>query len=431
MNWPRNGFGQFDPLIDGDRLLPDYAPLPDYEVGGNVTAAKANDTFGSPIVSVKFSHQPGAIYNRGDFVTGSVIIRPRKTQKFNRVLVDMQMLQITRHSTSGHVIFTIPLTRYSIPEVAYPPSKMLHKGLQYEFTFSMTIPNTVDRQLFNGTTTPLMHFQLPPSVGCPTGDPDPTYDVADKSFAVCYRVRARLTSKSPGSSDFVAKRDIIDQSCKHFRVIPSYAPATVSKKIYKSSLQLKQGMFGGKSNKGMIEVTALNNLVLYSSDCQTTGDIDLNFTFIPSDKHLNAKLPDIKEITYKITAYTISSAKQLDHYPKPGAHKVHTCREIFRSGRFNGFVSKWRSKSSENRLSHDITIKLPVTIGNTVVQKFVPSFHSFFGSRQYEIVVSVEMDGLGHISLPVPVVVGRHRNPSTWVINDNSEIFDPVPTYSH
>lgn len=381
--------------------------LPSYDPGLHIQETTHSNSSLSSLIVVNGG--TGGEYDHGDVLTGRIIITgsSKHDTEINTILIDFQQFQMFNRKgkwTTRQLI----LTKYDIPIDAYPPDNIIKKNHQYEFTFSLTIPSRMHKESCycssnNSTEILTLHRQLPPTVGTPFIWCDQGPDVPDKSVVIAYRLRTRVLNP---------KGILISKHNKYIRLSPSYPPLSLPFDpdiITKVELKKKKAtnIF---AEKGSINLLLKFNHVPVLFLDQNNGVADLRLSMEYDDDEL---LPTIRQLYYKLTAFTTSNIQPIGYYPDITDRKVHCVKDTFQLAR----VVHWEFENNNNSILI-FRIRIPST-----KEGICPSYYSCSSSRQYKIKLTIEFEKYHNISTAdTPLIIAQSATPRYYLGNFNNDI---------
>ncbi|CAN6617402.1 hypothetical protein TRVA0_007S00254 [Trichomonascus vanleenenianus] len=390
-------------------------------------------------LSIVIDQDDKATFNRGDCITGRLYIRPTQDIPFEKLLVDLQVAEtIVRGEICEKASFTkaTSIARHRLQEEAYPSDRVFHKGLEYSFTFSFVIPHTICEDPATGPSQLPLHYQLPPSVGTHSETGDHSADVNDRSLVISYRIRARITK--PGVQ-FATSRNPKElyqaQQYKYLRVMPSYPAIRLAPTLYEGTRNMKQRILK-RPTKHKLHFALAQVPVFHLAEgtapmvsLQLAFEIDASTTMQPQ-----MPSPQVKNVSYKLAALTTSTTSPRHYYPHHDDPQVHTAKDTFPSQTAAWTRPEWRleyNSKKTNRSMYVCTLQAPLALPSDK-RKVVPNYFTELSSRQYEVTMSVELNGYAPASFTFPAVIARARNiASMFWPSEEDAATDPVPTYSY
>jgi hypothetical protein len=403
----------------------DQSEPPSYVSGSSVEVATCDDSLYCSVLQISLTPSVSGpvretVFDTSDLITGKVLVTPKRDMAFEHLIVDLlgQEITVRKNSFSESQykrLFT--LAKYDIPRQTLPDDNLLRKGFKYSFTFSLVLPETVAHD--SCPCSDQNHDELPPSFGTALDAFDPTFGrqefVPDGSARVIYRIRARLfkTDTSSGCSVWA-------QTCKYITVRPSSYPLLDLSKLYDSdgvslrqesyniSKRLSHGLVR-KSDMGTIRLQTENQLnFLLANPATTTLKLKVNYS--PSEKRFIP--PEISGISYCINALTFSCTETIKHPPSLRTvqkhRNIHMVVEQLIHQKLTIAKPIWELQPTPEGASEVTTLVVPVSFP-VLHEKVIATYFSCLTSRQYEMVVTVHLRGLGSITLSVPILVSNFR----------------------
>uniref|UniRef100_A0A060TGS8 ARAD1D25586p n=1 Tax=Blastobotrys adeninivorans TaxID=409370 RepID=A0A060TGS8_BLAAD len=391
-------------------LPPEYGTIfpncpPQYQSGPEVKPApKSTVTAYASEVSICVDKTQFTV---GDVVTGNVTVTPFSDIELSNLKIEFQSVETIRRARMflpESVIRTVTLSRFSIPSFdSDGQSKILKKGLEYTFTFSLHVPHSMPKAHCENSLP--LHYQLPPMFGSQQEDADEALDTPLKTVTIGYRVRARLIKPS-GTKEFY----------RYVRVLPTYPPVELEPSSPYTSLSVLgcPGLLKMKKPIGNVQTTLMSPRVpiLYLSE-NNTVNLSLELEFSPcGSKNLP---PAITSASFRVISHMLSSSKPLDFYPlyrtdNNDKKMQHVTRETESTGMVPTSFSRptWRPGT---RTSAVTSISMPIYLPPaTNKDKTVPTFFSCHASRQYEVELMLEFANGYTAKLTVPLILAQdHR----------------------
>uniref|UniRef100_A0A060T4J4 ARAD1A18084p n=1 Tax=Blastobotrys adeninivorans TaxID=409370 RepID=A0A060T4J4_BLAAD len=399
----------FAQSFENEEKPPEYTPgmeVKTLDYGANMEprslfASDVYITIDTPVTNV---------FNRGDALVGRVVIAPSKDMPIGDLLIDLQMINILRKQkkyNTFRMTRSISLDRHKVPTEAYPEDRVLRRGLEYSFNYSMVIPTVIGANHCEHQGMLPLHFQLPPSIGSPSEMLVEHCDCPQKSVVIAYRIRARFTKPGNHSEKLLAA-----QQYRYLRVCPMYPPLLVEPEHTQKTVRLKGGIIK-RVPVGELTMAVLNVPALSLTGATNTSFAHLQLKYKPLE---DGTPPEIGRISRILVMHTLSRISDVPifYYPKHDDPAVFTETEMWKAQKCDMAKSDWKQcQDGDNEYEMDVHVPLSLPEGVKPGGRLVPSFFSCTSSRQYEFKIQLFFTGLSSASIRFPVVVSRDAPVST------------------
>lgn len=376
------------------------APPPSYTIGTTIQPAEIEDTkvtsiyTGQIIIYTSIDQDMATPFDAGDSLTGRVVIVPNKDTKFDKVAIELQLVETFKcpHSFSScsYISKSINLSKHRIPSEAYPEDMILKSGLKYTFTYSLIIPTSLNgMQCEDSTLSP--HYELPSSLGsvCPMFVD--FLDVRDKRLTMSYQIRTRIYNEGCYRTPTAQSRRLIPVMTSYPPCMEAYATREISKQTSKLCNKFASSFTPRKCPRITLSVQDVPALYIHG---KSSSSVNVHLAYTG-----NAEIPNITKATYKLQGFVTTSKKPVTFYPQLTDTKESSSLDSFPTQ-----VTTFTEPVWKNCLA---CIKVPLSLPEGIY-RLVPTFFTCNCSRQYVVKLILSFDNGSSASVSFPVVIANN-----------------------
>lgn len=391
--------------------------LPEYSTGFTITPLTPQNAITSRL-QIKIDHQGfNNSFDIGDVVSGKLILSPKSTVKVVRMHIVLSIHEVAKQTgwiVNKYTSHVRELSKFVIPLNLSP--LVTSPGYIYEVPFSFQLPEYVSESPCLHANSD--HLRLPPSLGSPPDLNNERNNLENNAARINYRLEATTNI----FDDVKKVSHQFASAFNYIHVVPSYTMPDFERNLTGSSFYVNGS------------VSRRNSLLMSSFEEKFKLEF-LNIPFIPMTGASIAALsfiltpphsvhpPKILELTIKLRAYT--------HYSVEEPPKVNK----FTLMSMKPSATSWTKLDA---CSFQTVLNLPLMLPQKN-KLITPSFASCVISRNYELEVSVTMQGCAtslKICVPVTVVANLIPRLNEWLDPaklTNSELennFGKLPDYN-
>jgi hypothetical protein len=392
--------------------------LPEYSTGFTIAPLTPQNAITSRL-QIKINYQGFSnSFDIGDVVSGKLILSPKCVVKVVRMYIVLSVHEVAKQAgwiVNKYISHVRELSKFVIPLNLSP--LITSSGYIYEVPFSFQLPEIVGENPCLHANSD--HLRLPPSLGSPPDLNNERNNLENNAARISYRLEAIANifdDVKKVSHKFASAFDYI-------HVLPSYTAPEFERNLTESSFyvdgsvskrdSLLKPSFEEKFKLGFSKVPLI----------PMTGASIAALSLLLAPSH-SVQPPKILEITIKLRAYT--------HYSAAEPPKVN---------KFTLLSTKPSSTTVWIKLdacSFQTVFNLPLMLPQKN-KLITPSFASCVISRNYELEVSVTMQGFAkslEICVPVTVVANLTPRSNGWLdptksnSNGLENNFDKLPDYN-
>ncbi|KAA8911439.1 hypothetical protein TRICI_003801 [Trichomonascus ciferrii] len=375
------------------------SPPPSYTIGTTIQPAEIEDTkvtsiyTGQIIIYTSIDQDMATPFDAGDSLTGRVVVVPNKDTKFDKVAIELHLVETFKCSQSfsscSYISKSINLSKHHIPSEAYPEDMVLKSGLKYTFTYSLIIPTSLNgAQCENSRFSP--HYELPSSLGsiCPMFVD--SLDVRDKRLTTSYQIRTRIYNDGCYHSPTAQSRRLVPVRTSYPPCLEAYATCEISKRTSKLSNWIASTFRPRRCPQITLSVQDVPALYIQG---KSSSVVNVQLTYIGK-----AQVPNIAKASYTLQGFVTTSKEPLSYYPQ-----LTDSKECSNIDSFPTQVTTFTEPVWKNGLTR---IKVPLTLPEDVY-RLVPTFFTCNCSRQYVIKLTLSFDNSSSASVTFPVVIAN------------------------
>lgn len=375
------------------------APPPSYTIGTTIQPAEIEDTkvtsiyTGQIIIYTSIDQDMTTPFDAGDSLTGRVVVVPNKDTKFDKVAIELHLVETFKcpqsFSSCSYISKSIKLSKHHIPSEAYPEDMILKSGLKYTFTYSLVIPTSLNgMQCEDSPLSP--HYELPSSLGsvCPMFVD--SLDVRDKRLTTSYQIRTRIYSEACHHSPTAQSRRLIPVMTAYPPCMEAYTTREVSKQTSKLCNWFASSFTTRKCPQVTLSAQDIPALYIQGKSSSVVK-VHLAYTG-------KTQIPNITKASYKLQGFVTTSKTPLTYYPH-----LMSSKECSNFDSFPTQVTTFTEPVWKNGLAH---VKVPLALPEAVY-RLVPTFFTCNCSRQYVVKLTLSFCNGSSASVTFPVVIAN------------------------